>query len=87
MSVQPAASAAPTRSAQPGPATAQLTLNDQVLPLEGACTLAQLLAAQGLDPLSVATAVNGQFVARSARAQRTLAAGDAVTTFQAIVGG
>jgi sulfur carrier protein ThiS len=38
-------------------------------------------------PLACATAVNGHFVPREARAVTLLQPGDAVTTFRAIVGG
>mgnify|MGYP000269906109 CR=1 FL=1 len=50
-------------------------------------------AAQGLaqdaplPAVTVATAVNGMFVARERRAQQVLQPGDSVTTFQPIVGG
>lgn len=41
-------------------------------------TLAQLVDGLGYDAASVATAVNGDFVARSARQERRIAEGDAV---------
>ena len=41
-------------------------------------TLAELVESLGYDAASIATAVNGDFVARGARAARVLAAGDAV---------
>ena len=47
----------------------------------------QLLASQGRLPESVATAVNGQFVARSLRASHVLHDGDAVLCFAPITGG
>lgn len=50
-------------------------------------TLAQWVQQQGLAPEAVATAVNGQFVQRDLRSQRVLADGDAIVTFQPIVGG
>ena len=50
-------------------------------------TLAELLHRRGDAPQAVATALNGQFVPRQARAQTTLRAGDALTIFEAIVGG
>jgi len=50
-------------------------------------TLAQWVQQQGLAPETVATAVNGQFVQRDLRSQRVLADGDAIVTFQPIVGG
>lgn len=50
-------------------------------------TLAELVAALGCEPKAVATAVDGVFVARSARAERVLRGGEAVLLFQPIVGG
>ena len=50
-------------------------------------TLAALVDQLGLRPEGVGTAVNGVFVARSARSERVLAPGDAVMLFQPIVGG
>jgi sulfur carrier protein len=62
---------------------------DQRLP--AGSTLADLLTylaqTQSLDDGAVATAVNGQFVARSERDQHTLHDGDAVLCFTAITGG
>jgi sulfur carrier protein len=52
-----------------------------------AATLADLLALLGHAPESVATAVNGDYVARALRATHILQAGDQITCFQAIVGG
>jgi len=50
-------------------------------------TLAQWVQSTGAAPNSLATAVNGQFVARPARAQHWLAEGDVLMTFQPIEGG
>ena len=50
-------------------------------------TLAQWVDSTGATPVSLATAVNGQFVARAARAQHWLAEGDVIVTFQPIEGG
>ena len=50
-------------------------------------TLASLIAQQQRPPESVATACNGQFVAREARAGTTLNDGDQVLLFKPIVGG
>jgi sulfur carrier protein len=50
-------------------------------------TLAQWVQEQGQASESLATAVNGQFVQRDLRIQRVLADGDAIVTFQPIVGG
>lgn len=49
--------------------------------------LEALVALTGHAPQAVATAVNGEFVPRSARAERLLQPGDAVLLFQPIVGG
>ena len=68
-------------------ADAQLRFNQNTLPCPEGLTLAALLDAQGVDVNQVATAVNGEFVPRSLRAQMRLSAGDTVLTFQAIVGG
>jgi len=69
------------------PALTQLRLNDRTVPCPQSLTLAALLAAHGLDAAHVATAVNGEYVARAQRPQYLLQPGDTVLTFQAIVGG
>lgn len=65
----------------------QIFLDDQALSLPAPLSLADLLQAQQRAPESVATALNGMFVAREARAQTQLTHGDAVLLFKAIVGG
>jgi sulfur carrier protein len=72
-----------------GPATIliSVTVNGEPHALVEPTTLAALIEALGHAPNAVATAVNGQFVPRDARQQRPLQGGDAVTVFQAIVGG
>jgi sulfur carrier protein len=50
-------------------------------------TLQAWVEARGVLPASVATAVNGQFVPRSLRAQQPLTEGDTILTFQPIEGG
>jgi sulfur carrier protein len=50
-------------------------------------SLADVVEALGHAPQSVATAVNGSFVARHARAGLHLQPGDQVSFFQPIVGG
>ena len=50
-------------------------------------TLQEWVDAQDAVPTALATAVNGTFVPRSARAQHELHDGDAVLTFQPIQGG
>ena len=64
-----------------------LRLDGAPLSLPGGTTLADLIAQLGHSPQAVGTAVNGEFVARGARASRVLAEGDAVLLFQPIVGG
>ena len=65
----------------------QIRLDDQPLSVDEGCTLAQLLAQLQRAPDSVATALNGCFVARDARPGTVLADGDQVLLFQPIVGG
>ena len=50
-------------------------------------TLAQWVEQQGQSPHAVATALNSEFVPRGLRAQRPLAKGDTIVTFQPIEGG
>jgi sulfur carrier protein len=69
------------------PVEATLRFNEHTLPCQDGLTLAALLEAQGVDANQMATAVNGEFVPRSLRAQTRLSTGDTVLTFQAIVGG
>jgi sulfur carrier protein len=71
--------------------TLTLTLDGQPAHAAAGCTLAELLAqhpsTRELAPERYATAVNGSFVARARRVSHPLQDGDAVTVFQAIVGG
>lgn len=67
--------------------TLSITLNGEPRRLAAPCTLAALLVDLGQAPEAVATAVNGDFVARTARAGHLLQDGDAVFTFQPITGG
>ena len=64
-----------------------ITLNGEARQLPAGSTLADALAHSGQPAQSFASAINGEFVARDARAQTLLAEGDAVFTFQAITGG
>ncbi len=64
-----------------------ITLNGEACQLPAGSTLADALAASGQPAQSFASAINGEFVARDARANTPLAEGDAVFTFQAITGG
>lgn len=71
--------------------TIQITVNGSERTVASALTLDQLLAS--LDPqtegafMPVASAVNGQYVAKSARADFVLNDRDVVTTFEPITGG
>lgn len=65
----------------------QITLNGEPRSLQEDATLADLVATLGQAPQSLATAVNGEFVPRAARATVQLREGDAVFTFQPITGG
>ena len=67
--------------------THSITLNGEARTVEPGTTLADLVAALGQPPQSLATAVNGEFVPREARGQRQLQPGDQVFTFQPITGG
>ena len=64
-----------------------IMVNGENRPIEDGTTLAELVAALGQAPQALATAVNGEFVPRDARAGVRLQDGDAVFTFQPITGG
>lgn len=64
-----------------------ITVNGEPLEIASTATLADVLQAKSLDEQTHATAVNGLFVARAQRSSHVLQAGDAITCFQAIVGG
>jgi len=70
----------------PGQPVCLIQLDGQPTPIAPGTPLAALVAALGHAPNAVSTAVNGQFVPRSAR-QQLLVEGDAVLLFQPIVGG
>jgi sulfur carrier protein len=65
----------------------RITVNGETHTVREDTSLAELLVRLGHTHNSLATAVNGDFVPRSSRAQRLLLDGDAVTCFQPIVGG
>ena len=67
--------------------TKTVTLNGEARAIEPGATLADLIATVAEQPQALATAVNGEFVPRDARAQVQLIEGDAVFTFQPITGG
>jgi sulfur carrier protein len=65
----------------------QVIVNGSTHALPSPTTLAELVGRLGHAPAAIATAVNGDFVPRDARAGRVLADGDRVQCFQPIVGG
>jgi sulfur carrier protein len=67
--------------------TRTITVNGEPRSVADEATLADLVAALGQPPQTLATAVNGEFVPRNARATTQLREGDAVFTFQPITGG
>lgn len=69
------------------PGAVAVTVNGGLRYVPPGTTLAQLVDHLGTTPASVATAVNGRFVARQARSAVTLQAGDEVACFEPIVGG
>ena len=81
----PEKSTPPTAAGGGQPITLQL--DGYPHPVPPGTTLAQLIEQLGHVPEAVSTAVNGDFVARNARAARVLGEGDAVLLFQPIVGG
>ena len=66
--------------------TITLSVNGEPVRIEP-MSLAQFVATITPDPRSLATVVNGEFVARDARDTTPLADGDALLTFRPIVGG
>jgi sulfur carrier protein len=68
------------------PTTISVTVNGSP-ETTSARTLQEWLDARGVLPAALATAVNGNFVPRSRRAQQPLAEGDTILTFQPIEGG
>jgi sulfur carrier protein len=64
-----------------------ITLNGEARQLATGQTLADFIAGLDAPPPALATAVNGEFVARDARGECQLRDGDAVFTFQPITGG
>lgn len=64
-----------------------VTVNGQARALSPFTTLADLIGHMNHAPHDIATALNGEFIARGQRHERVLRDGDAVTCFQPIVGG
>lgn len=67
-------------------ATLRVRVDGQERCVSAGTTLEQVLADAG-DAAAFSTAVNGEFVARAARAARVLADGDEVLLFRPITGG
>jgi sulfur carrier protein len=65
----------------------EITFNGEPRSIAPGTTLAELIASMDQPPQALATAVNGEFVPREARAQCVLRERDAVFTFQPITGG
>ena len=70
-----------------GESMLDVVVNGQAHTLRASSTLADLIGQLGHSPESVATAINGEFVARGQRGVRVVRDGDTVTFFQAITGG
>jgi sulfur carrier protein len=64
-----------------------ITVNGQPLDVPAGATIESLLAQMDISAASTATALNGEFVPRTRRANIVLRAGDAVTCIQPITGG
>ncbi len=64
-----------------------ITVNGEKREVPDGSTLAEVFKENDQPAQAFATALNGEFVARGARASTTLTDGDAVFTFQAITGG
>lgn len=65
----------------------RIVLNGDVLPLDAAGTIAELLVAQGLAGRRVAVEVNGEIVPRGRHAEHRLRDGDRVEIVHALGGG
>jgi sulfur carrier protein len=70
-----------------GAPTLDVSVNGQAHRLVAFSTLADLIRRLDHAPEGVATALNGEFVARGQRHERVLCDGDSVICFQPIVGG
>ncbi len=64
-----------------------IRLNGDALALPAPCTLAELLATQGLAGRRVAVEVNGEIIPRGRHADHPLAEGDVVEIVHALGGG
>jgi sulfur carrier protein len=64
-----------------------IRLNGEYLVLPAACTLSELLVAQGLAERRVAVEVNGEIIPRGRHVDHLLADGDVVEIVHALGGG
>ena len=69
------------------PLPREVFVNGQARRLKPGARLDELVAELGYAPHAVATAVNGEFVARGQRRECVLRDGEHVSCFQPIVGG
>jgi len=69
------------------PTTTTVIANGQPVPAALPCSIEEFLLAQGLRPRSVVVEHNGEAVAPSEFAQRTLAAGDRLEIVKIVAGG
>jgi sulfur carrier protein len=67
--------------------TLTIRLNDKTQPLAAGHSVADLLAAQGVNPQGVAVALNGAVLSRGRWAETRLNDGDELHLFTAIAGG
>ncbi|HHQ4554653.1 TPA: sulfur carrier protein ThiS [Aeromonas veronii] len=67
--------------------TLTIRLNDKAQPLAAGQSVADLLAAQGVNPQGVAVALNGAVLPRGHWAETRLNDGDELHLFTAIAGG
>ena len=77
----------PDAPAAPVAEEIDIRLDDRPHRVAAGTSLAALVESLGHAPADVASAVNGAFVPRAARAGRVLEGGDAVLLFKPIVGG
>ncbi|HAU4893980.1 sulfur carrier protein ThiS [Aeromonas hydrophila] len=69
------------------PMTLTIRLNDKAQPLAAGQSVADLLAAEGVNPQGVAVALNGAVLPRGRWAETRLNDGDELHLFTAIAGG
>jgi sulfur carrier protein len=67
--------------------TVTVQVNGEATPLDDGATVADLVAALGLEPRGIAVAVAGEVVTRRTWGERRLAAGDKVEVLQVAQGG